>query len=63
MYECKFLSPLSKETIEGVNKDVLIENEALRRLYLRLRVHMDRETIIKIEVPEHKKEGKTDGEK
>jgi hypothetical protein len=52
MYECRFLAPLTKETLEGVNKDLLVENEALRRLYLYLRSYMDRETIIRVEIPE-----------
>jgi len=52
MYEGNFLSPLMYETPEGVNKDVMIANEAKRRLYLSLRAHMDRETIMRIELPE-----------
>jgi hypothetical protein len=52
MYECNFLAPLTRETVEGINKDILVGNEAKRRLYLSLRQHMDRETIMRIEIPE-----------
>lgn len=52
MYECNFLSPLTRETAEGINKDVMIGNEAKRRLYLSLRQYMDRGTIMRIEIPE-----------
>lgn len=52
MHECCFTSPLTHETIEGVNRDVLIGNEAKRRLYLSLRAYMDRGTILRVEVPD-----------
>ena len=52
MHECRFLSPLMYETPEGVNKDVMIASEAKRRLYLSLRAHMDRATIMRVELPE-----------
>jgi len=51
MYESSFLSPLTYETPEGVNKDVLIGKEAKRRMYLTLRGYMDRDTITRIELP------------
>ena len=51
MYESSFLAPLTYETPEGINKDVLIGKEAKRRMYLSLRGYMDRETITRIELP------------
>jgi len=52
MYESCFLSPLMYETPEGVNTDVMIANEAKRRQYLTLRGYMDRETIVRVELPD-----------
>jgi len=59
MYESHFLSPLTHETPEGVNKDVLLMAEAKRRTYLELRKYMDRETVMRVEIPFH--EPKTKG--
>jgi hypothetical protein len=56
MHECCFTSPLMYETPEGVNTDVMIGNETKRRLYLSLRSYMDRETIMRVELPETKGE-------
>jgi hypothetical protein len=50
--ESCFLAPLMPETPEGVNKDIMVASEAKRRLYLALRAHMDRETIMRVELPE-----------
>lgn len=58
MYECNFLAPLTRETAEGINKDLMMGNEAKRRLYLSLRQHMDRETIMRIEIPEAEPQNK-----
>lgn len=52
LHESSFLAPLTYETPEGVNKDVLIGKEAKRRMYLGLRGYMDRDTITRIELPE-----------
>lgn len=54
LHECRFTSPLMFETVEGVNKDVMIANEAKRGLYLSLRSYMDRETVLRVELPENK---------
>ena len=51
LHESRFLAPLTYETLDGVNKDKLVQSEAKRLMYLSLRMHMDKETIIKIELP------------
>ena len=56
MHECCFTSPLMYETPEGVNTEVMIGNETKRRLYLSLRSYMDRETILRVELPDTKGE-------
>lgn len=63
MHESAFLDHLTYETPEGVNKDVLIGKEAKRRMYLSLRGYMDRDTVIRIELPDKEtkpKEGNND---
>lgn len=52
LHESCFLAPLTYETAEGVNRDVMIINEAKRRMYLALRAHMDRATVLRVELPE-----------
>ena len=59
MHECCFNAPLMYETPEGVNKDVMIANEAKRRLYLSLRSYMDRGTVLRVELPEQEIKGET----
>uniref|UniRef100_A0A6M3MDG3 Uncharacterized protein n=1 Tax=viral metagenome TaxID=1070528 RepID=A0A6M3MDG3_9ZZZZ len=51
LHESRFLSPLTHETEDGLNKDILLQNEAKRNMYLSLRIHMDRDTIIRVELP------------
>lgn len=53
--ESSFLANLTYETKEGVNKDVLLANEAKRRMYLSLRAYMDRDTVIRVELPDEVK--------
>ncbi len=55
LHESCFLAPLTYETAEGVNIDVMLNNEAQRRMYLGLRVHMNRETILRVEFPDDAK--------
>jgi len=50
LHESRFLAPLTHETAEGVNTEILLQNEAVRMLYLRLRTHMDNGTIIRVEM-------------
>lgn len=50
--EAHFLAPLTNETLSGVNRDLLLINEAKRQIYLALRAHMDRETILRVELPD-----------
>jgi len=52
LHESGFLAPLAKETQEGVNKDLLLANEAKRLMYLILRSYMDEQTILKVEFDE-----------
>jgi len=51
LHESSFLSPLTHPTLDGLNKDMLLQREAKRLMYLSLRQHMDRETIIRVELP------------
>jgi len=57
LHESGFLAPLTHETALGVNKDLMMCNEAKRGMYLALRKHMDRETILRVELPENQNEG------
>lgn len=59
LHESGFLAPLSKETSLGVNKELLIANEAKRMMYLILRSYMDEDTVMRIEFD---KQEKTEGE-
>ena len=52
LHESCFLAPLTYETAEGMNKDILLQRESKRMMYLSLRVHMDNETIRRIEMDE-----------
>lgn len=56
LHESRFLAPLTHETLDGLNKDKLVQSEAKRLMYLSLRTHMDRETIIRVELPEQSKQ-------
>ena len=47
-----FLLPLTHGTPEGINTQLLLQNESKRMMYLSLRVHMDNETIIRVEMDE-----------
>ena len=51
-HDSGFTRGLTYETPEGVNTDLLLSNEAKRRQYLELRKFMDRETIIRVELPD-----------
>lgn len=62
LHESGFLAPLTHETSVGVNKDVLVSNEAKRNMYLGLRVNMDWETITIVEKPDPEPEEKTEEE-
>ena len=59
MHASCFTSPLMYETPEGVNKDVMLANEAKRGLYLSIRSYMDRGTILRVELPEPEIKGET----
>jgi len=61
LHESRFLAPLTYETADGVNKDKLVQSEAKRLMYLSLRVHMDRETVIRIELEETPKQEEKNG--
>lgn len=50
LHESGFLAPLTYVTPEGVNKDVLLANEAKRTMYLGLRAFMDVDTITRVEL-------------
>lgn len=50
LHESRFLAPLTHETLDGINQDMLLQCEAKRIMYLSLRQHMDRETVIRIEL-------------
>jgi len=56
LYESRFLAPLTYETREGMNTDVLLQNEAKRMMYLSLRAHMDMDTIKRVEMEDKKQE-------
>jgi len=60
LHESRFLAPLTHETAEGMNKDILLQSEAKRLLYLSLRAHMDTETIKRIEMEEVQKKEEPD---
>ena len=51
-----FLLPLTHGTPEGINTQLLLQNESKRMMYLGLRVHMDNETIRRVEMDEIKQE-------
>jgi len=55
LHESRFLAPLTHETFEGLNKDKLVQGEAKRLIYLSLRQHMDKETVIRIELEDKPK--------
>ena len=57
LHSSGFLAPLTHETAEGINKDLLLQNEAKRVMYLGLRVHMDTETIRRVELNDVLKDG------
>lgn len=50
LHESCFLAPLTCETADGLNKDILLQREAKRMTYLSLRAHMDNETIMRVEM-------------
>ena len=50
LHECRFLAPLTYETPEGLNKDILVLCEAKRQVYLGLRGYMDVDTIKRVEL-------------
>lgn len=52
LHESRFLAPLTHETVDGLNTMKLAQSEAKRLMYLSLRQHMDRETVIRVELPE-----------
>jgi len=56
LHESRFLAPLTYETLDGVNKDKLVQGEAKRLMYLSLRKHMDNATIIRVELKEETKQ-------
>ena len=59
LHESRFLAPLTHETAEGMNRDILLQSEAKRLLYLSLRAHMDIETIKRVEMEETEKKEDT----
>ena len=63
LHESRFLSPLTYETQEGVNTDVLLINEAKRQMYLGLRGFMDVETIKRVELDGIEEETNEGGDK
>lgn len=64
MHEGHMFNALTYVTVEKINTDVLIENEGKRKMYLNLRKYMDRDTVMRVELPaveEPKKEGGQNG--
>ena len=57
LHESGFLASLTFVTATGVNKDVLLSNEAKRQMYLGIRQYMDIETIKRVEFEEQTKGG------
>lgn len=56
LHESRFLAPLTYETALGVNTEVLLSNEAKRRMYLGLRAYMDVDTVKRVELDGIKQE-------
>lgn len=52
MGRCMYQNPITYVHAGLVDKDSMVHNAALQGLYLWLRKHLDRETLIKVEIDE-----------